>query len=91
MQIPELHKKGVTCISGIMVSETEAVFASTSSDGTVYLWEVVFPSTGEGEPKSSLNTYKLFCFIYLIDFFVNTFIYLIDLPLVIISCTQLLS
>ncbi|PRQ40282.1 putative transcription factor WD40-like family [Rosa chinensis] len=51
LQIPELHKKGVTCISGIMVSETEAVFASTSSDGTVYLWEVVFPSTGEGDCK----------------------------------------
>ncbi|XP_050375079.1 elongator complex protein 2 [Argentina anserina] len=49
LQVPELHKKGVTCISGIMVSETEAIFASTSSDGTVYLWEVVFPSTGGGD------------------------------------------
>lgn len=55
LQVPELHKKGVTCISGIMVSETEAVFASTSSDGTVHLWEVVFPSTGGGEPQSSLE------------------------------------
>lgn len=51
LQVPELHKKGVTCISGIMVSETEAVFASTSSDGTVHLWEVVFPSTGGGDCK----------------------------------------
>lgn len=55
MQIPESHKKGVTCINGIMVSETEAVFASTSSDGTVYLWEVAFPSTAGGEPDNSLQ------------------------------------
>ncbi|KAL6188026.1 hypothetical protein ACLB2K_039420 [Fragaria x ananassa] len=51
LQIPELHKKGVTCISGILVSDTEAVFASTSSDGTVYIWEVVFPTTGGGDCK----------------------------------------
>ncbi|TQD87030.1 hypothetical protein C1H46_027413 [Malus baccata] len=44
-QLPQLHKKGVTCITGIMVSQTEAVFASTSSDSMVYIWEVVFPST----------------------------------------------
>ncbi|KAM1326697.1 hypothetical protein ACFX14_011211 [Malus domestica] len=48
-QLPQLHKKGVTCITGIMVSQTEAIFASTSSDGTVYIWEVVFPSTCGGD------------------------------------------
>lgn len=48
-QVPQLHKKGVTCITGIMVSQTEAVFASTSSDSTVHLWEVVFPSTSGGD------------------------------------------
>ncbi|KAL5553066.1 hypothetical protein UlMin_040467 [Ulmus minor] len=51
LQVPESHKKGVTCITGIMVSETEAVFSSTSSDGTVYIWEVVFPSTSGGDCK----------------------------------------
>lgn len=50
LQLPQLHKKGVTCISGIMVSQTEAMFASTSSDGTVCVWELVFPMTGSGKP-----------------------------------------
>ncbi|XP_009356223.2 elongator complex protein 2 [Pyrus x bretschneideri] len=48
-QLPQLHKKGVTCITGIMVSQTEAIFASTSSDSTVYIWEVVFPSSSGGD------------------------------------------
>lgn len=57
LQVPESHKKGVTCISAIMVSETEAIFASTSSDGTTYIWEVAFPSTSGGECKlSCLNS-----------------------------------
>ncbi|KAJ0095654.1 hypothetical protein Patl1_15093 [Pistacia atlantica] len=54
LQLPQSHKKGVTCITGIMVSETDAIFASTSSDGSVYIWEVVFPSTPGGS--------FLFCF-----------------------------
>ncbi|GMN38645.1 hypothetical protein TIFTF001_007862 [Ficus carica] len=53
LQLPESHKKGVTCISAYMVSETEAIFASTSSDGTVYVWEVALPSTSGGECKLS--------------------------------------
>ena len=48
LQIPQSHKKGVTCITGIMVSQTEAIFASTSSDGAVYVWELLFPSTPGG-------------------------------------------
>ncbi|KAG6757723.1 hypothetical protein POTOM_038045 [Populus tomentosa] len=52
LQLPQSHKKGVTCITGIMVSETDAIFASTSSDGTVYVWELVLPSAG-GECKLS--------------------------------------
>lgn len=50
LQLPQSHKKGVTCISGIMVSQTEAMFASTSSDGTACVWELVFPTTGSGKP-----------------------------------------
>ncbi|KAF4350995.1 hypothetical protein F8388_021702 [Cannabis sativa] len=50
-QVPESHKKGVTCITGIMVSESEAVFASTSSDGTVHIWEVTFPANIGGDCK----------------------------------------
>jgi WD40 repeat protein len=42
---PQSHKKGVTCIVGIIISETGSIFASTSSDGTVYVWELVLPST----------------------------------------------
>ncbi|CAJ1977478.1 unnamed protein product [Sphenostylis stenocarpa] len=53
LQLPQLHKKGVTCISGIMVSQTEALFASTSSDCTVCVWELVFPINGSGDCKLS--------------------------------------
>ncbi|KAK9277734.1 hypothetical protein L1049_007281 [Liquidambar formosana] len=53
LQVPQPHKKGVTCISGIMVSQTDAMFASTSSDGTVNVWEVILPSTVEGDCKLS--------------------------------------
>ncbi|XP_059457637.1 elongator complex protein 2 isoform X1 [Corylus avellana] len=51
LQIPQSHKKGVTCITGIMVSQNEAIFASTSSDGAVYVWELLFPSTPGGDCK----------------------------------------
>lgn len=50
LQLPQSHKKGVTCISGIMVSQTEAMFASASSEGSVCLWELVFPLTSGGKP-----------------------------------------
>lgn len=51
LQLPQSHKKGVTCITGIMVSETDAIFASTSSDGSVYIWEVVLPTTPGGRSE----------------------------------------
>ncbi|OVA15334.1 WD40 repeat [Macleaya cordata] len=51
LQVPEAHKKGVTCISGIMVSQTVAIFASTSSDGSVYVWEMVLPLSAGGDCK----------------------------------------
>ncbi|KAL3830857.1 hypothetical protein ACJIZ3_019659 [Penstemon smallii] len=53
LQVPEPHKKGVTCISAIMVSHTDAMFVSTSSDGTVNVWEVILPFSSGGECKLS--------------------------------------
>ncbi|KAL2934608.1 Elongator complex protein 2 [Bienertia sinuspersici] len=53
LTVSQRHKKGVTCISGIMFSATEAVFASTSSDGTVKVWEIILPVTAGGERKLS--------------------------------------
>ncbi|KAG8382847.1 hypothetical protein BUALT_Bualt05G0121000 [Buddleja alternifolia] len=53
LQVPETHKKGVTCISAIMVSHTDAIFASTSSDGAVNVWELILPSSSGGECKLS--------------------------------------
>ncbi|KAK6931542.1 WD40 repeat [Dillenia turbinata] len=49
LHVPEPHKKGVTCITGIMLTPLDALFASSSSDGTVHICELVFPSTVEGE------------------------------------------
>uniref|UniRef100_A0A2P2J6D7 Elongator complex protein 2 n=1 Tax=Rhizophora mucronata TaxID=61149 RepID=A0A2P2J6D7_RHIMU len=58
LQLPQSHKKGITCITGIMLSETDAVFASTSSDGVVCIWELVLPSTPESECRlSCLDTH----------------------------------
>ncbi|KAM7467519.1 hypothetical protein LguiB_015081 [Lonicera macranthoides] len=52
-QVPQPHKKGVTCITGATISQTDAIFASTSSDGTVSVWEVIFPSVYGGDCKFS--------------------------------------
>ncbi|KMS97309.1 hypothetical protein BVRB_6g156340 [Beta vulgaris subsp. vulgaris] len=49
LTLPQPHKKGVTCISGTMFSATEAIFASTSSDGTVNIWEIIMPLTAGGD------------------------------------------
>lgn len=46
LQLPVMHKKGVTCLAGRMVSDTVSIFASTSSDGTVVIWKM------EDEPTS---------------------------------------
>lgn len=53
-QVPKSHEKGVTCIAGLMLNQLEALFASTSSDGTVHIWEVGFPSQNGGDFKLSL-------------------------------------
>lgn len=60
LQVPETHKKGVTCISAIMVSHTDAIFASSSSDGVVSVWELIFPSRVGGEFLER-TTYWVLC------------------------------
>ncbi|KAK3421613.1 hypothetical protein EUGRSUZ_G02236 [Eucalyptus grandis] len=54
MQLPQSHKKGVPCITGVIISPTDALVASTSSDGTVNIWEVAFPSTSGGKCNFTL-------------------------------------
>lgn len=49
MQLPESHRKGVTCITGYMISQNHAIFASTSSDSSVIIWNADLPSTDEGK------------------------------------------
>lgn len=44
-----MHKKGVTCLTGVMISHTVAIFASTSSDGIVLVWKIDLPSTAGGK------------------------------------------
>ena len=47
LQLPGMHKKGITCLAGRMVSDTIAIFSSTSSDGIVVIWEMAIePTTG---------------------------------------------
>lgn len=53
IQVPATHKKGVTCLTGMMVSQSVALFASTSSDGVVHVWELVFPSSIDGNCRIS--------------------------------------
>ncbi|KAI3516715.1 hypothetical protein L1887_15692 [Cichorium endivia] len=45
-QLLQSHKKGVTCITAILTSQTEAIFASTSSDCVVNIWKIALPSFG---------------------------------------------
>ncbi|GLJ29453.1 hypothetical protein SUGI_0580580 [Cryptomeria japonica] len=53
-QVPKSHEKGVTCISGAMLNNLEGLFASSSSDGTVCVWEVGFPSQSGGDCNLSM-------------------------------------
>lgn len=54
LQLSLSHKKGVTCITAYMVSETDAMFASASSDGRVNVWDVTFPSQSSGKLSFSM-------------------------------------
>ncbi|KAM0829279.1 hypothetical protein ACQ4PT_066974 [Festuca glaucescens] len=54
LELPAMHKKGVTCLAGRMVSDTVSIFASTSSDGTVVIWEMAV------EPTTSCS-FKVSC------------------------------
>lgn len=49
LQLPEMHKKGITCLAGRMVSDNIAIFASTSSDGIVVIWEMSIEPTPGGK------------------------------------------
>jgi hypothetical protein len=49
LELPAMHKKGVTCLAGRMVSDTVSIFASTSSDGTVVIWEMAVEPTTSGK------------------------------------------
>jgi hypothetical protein len=49
LQLPGMHKKGITCLAGRMVSDTVAIFASTSSDSIVVIWEMVIEPTPGGK------------------------------------------
>jgi hypothetical protein len=49
LELPAMHKKGVTCLAGRMVSATVWIFASTSSDGTVVIWEMAAEPTTSGK------------------------------------------
>ncbi|ONM02643.1 Elongator complex protein 2 [Zea mays] len=51
LQLPGMHKKGITCLAGRMVSDTIAIFASTSSDGIVVIWEMAIEPTTGGDCK----------------------------------------
>ncbi|ERN12191.1 hypothetical protein AMTR_s00034p00138310 [Amborella trichopoda] len=51
LQIEKPHQRGVTCIAGLTLSPSLALFASTSSDCTVCVWEIVLPSTAGGDCK----------------------------------------
>lgn len=60
MEAPQPHMKGVTCIVGIMISQTIAIIASTSSDGTVFIWEMILPSSIGGMSIACLICYIIF-------------------------------
>ena len=67
--MPQQHKKGVTCISGIMLSANEAIFASTSSDGTVNIWEIILPMTVGG---GLICIHLKFAYMMCSDFFLTS-------------------
>uniref|UniRef100_A0A0A9D3X7 Elongator complex protein 2 n=1 Tax=Arundo donax TaxID=35708 RepID=A0A0A9D3X7_ARUDO len=53
LQLPGMHKRGVTCFAGRMVSDTVSIFASTSSDGIVVIWEMAVDPNNGGSCKVS--------------------------------------
>lgn len=67
LHLPESNKKGVTCITGILLSENEAMFASTSSDGVVNVWEMIFPPTPGGSHILQMFMIDCFSFIYYME------------------------
>ncbi|XP_066378607.1 uncharacterized protein [Miscanthus floridulus] len=53
LQLPGMHKKGITCLARRVVSDTIAIFASTSSHGIVVIWEMAIePTPSDGYSES---------------------------------------
>jgi len=52
LQLPGMHKKGITCLARRVVSDTIAIFASTSSHGIVVIWEMAIEPTPSGKIAS---------------------------------------
>jgi elongator complex protein 2 len=48
LQVSAAHEKAVTCIAVYPLSASSALFASTSSDGTVHLWQVSLSTEAGG-------------------------------------------
>eukprot|EP00249_Psilotum_nudum_P012407 c23766_g1_i3 orf=377-2911(+) len=53
MDFPSSHEKAVTCIAGVTLSVSEALFVSCSSDCTVWIWHALFSLQAAGECKIS--------------------------------------
>ncbi|XP_066378792.1 uncharacterized protein [Miscanthus floridulus] len=55
LQLPGMHKKGITCLARRVVSDTIAIFASTSSHGIVVIWEMAIEPT----PSEDANVHTM--------------------------------
>ncbi|CAD6249983.1 unnamed protein product [Miscanthus lutarioriparius] len=55
LQLPGMHKKRITCLAGRVVSDTIAIFASTSSHGIVVIWEMAIEPT----PSEDANVHTM--------------------------------
>jgi len=65
LQLPGMHKKGITCLARRVVSDTIAIFASTSSHGIVVIWEMAIEPTPSGKNASlwiDNNTVRILIF-----------------------------
>ncbi|KAJ7525449.1 hypothetical protein O6H91_17G051700 [Diphasiastrum complanatum] len=54
LHLSTAHEKSVTCISGMTLSGLDALFVSTSSDGTVRIWKLRLPAQAGGDCSVAL-------------------------------------
>ncbi|PKA47190.1 Elongator complex protein 2 [Apostasia shenzhenica] len=60
LEVPQMHKKGVTCLASMMFSENIGIFASTSSDNTIVVWETILSSGSIGDCEiSSVDSFSV--------------------------------